>query len=393
MTVLEQAKALGPYMASIREIIHAYPELGNEEHQTAGVIARELKRLGIGYQTGVANTGVVGLLKGEKEGEEKTILLRADIDALPIQEQNDLPFASQNAGKMHACGHDVHTAMLLGAAEILASRKDLFSGNVKFCFQPAEEAPEGGAELMVKEGVLENPKVDFAMGLHVNPTFPIGQCAVTEGPVTACPDFFTIEFLGKGGHGSLPHLAKDPIAPLAQFVTQLPQVRTKINAQHPCVIQLCSFHGGTAPAVIPDCCKGEGTVRVFQKEDSFQVEAELKQLAEAIAQAYGVTCRFHYRRRCFSVVNDPAFAARVRQSTADIFEQGFREHRDMGRDDFCFFSDKVPSIYMPIGSYDGTEKTAYPLHHPQFNIGYGVLEKGAAALAQCALDFLSGVWQ
>lgn len=391
MDVLEKAKAQYHYMKSVRETIHMHPELGEEETETGKLVMRELDQMGIEYQSGIAKTGVVGLIRG-KNPKGKTILLRADMDALPMQERNDCAYRSQNPGVMHACGHDVHTAMLLGAAKILTQGKDELNGNVKLCFQPAEEAASGGAQRMVKEGILEHPKVDFALALHVEPQFKIGSCGLSAGAITAFPDFFSIKFKGRGGHGSLPHLSIDPIAPAVQAYTMLGDLKNRIDPLEPCVIQVCMFHGGTAQAVIPDECTVEGTVRIFSKEARNAVKSGIQRIAEDVCRIYGTTFELDYRGRCFSVINDEIYTKCVGESIREFYELGFMKNRDMGGEDFCFISDQVPSVYIPVGTANEDPSTQYPVHNPNFEIDNRVFVKGAATLAKVAYDFLNGAY-
>ncbi len=388
MSILEKAQKLSAYMKDIREEIHRHPELGGEEWETNRLIRNELSRLGIDYTSGMARTGVVGLIEGKEEG--KTILLRADMDALPMQELNNCPYKSENDGVMHACGHDAHVAMLLGAAHILHGLKNNFAGNVKLCFQPAEEAATGGAEEMVREGLLENPKVDFAAALHVEPLFSVGSCGIEPGPVMAAPDFFSITFYGKGGAGSLPYLALDPIDAAVEARSMIHALRNKVDPLEPCVIQVCMIHAGTAQSVIPEECTIQGTVRTFDRNVRKFVREGIEKVAKEVCHIYGTTCKIDYRGRCFAVVNDETCAKQIRESVKDIFELGYRRNKDMSGEDFCFISDKVPAVYIPIGSSNHDKSTQYPLHNPYFDIDSGVLEKGAAALAKIAFDFLNG---
>ena len=402
MDFMKKAEGLQEYMKEIRQTIHMYPELGEAEFRTGRLVMDELDKMGISYSDGIAKTGVLGLIRGgacqgaapgaggQGEAGGRTILLRADMDALPMQELNDSPYKSKIDGVMHACGHDVHTAMLLGAAKILSDMREELRGNVKLCFQPAEEAASGGAQVMVEEGILENPKVDFALALHVEPQFKIGSCGLTAGAITAFPDFFRFTFQGRGGHGSLPHLAADPIAPAVEAYQMLKDLKSKVDPLEPCVIQVCMLHGGTAPAVIPDECSMEGTVRVFGREAREIVKSGIERIAEAVSAVYGIECKAAYRGRCFSVVNDEAYTERVWQSIKGFYELGRVRNKDMGGEDFCFISDKVPSVYIPIGTSGDDPASRYPVHNPRFEVDERVFAKGAATLAKVAGDFLKG---
>ena len=246
----------------LRRQIHTHPELGGQEFETGALIENELRSMGVEVRRGYAKTGLVGLIHGKK-GSGNTILIRADMDALPMVDLLDCPYHSQNDGIAHTCGHDTHTATLLGAAYILSHLQDEFFGTVKFCFQPAEEASDGGAEAMVCDGVLEDPKVDFAIGMHVSPAKPVGYAAIEPGPITAYPDFFSITFRGKGGHGSCPSKANDPILPLVATYQMIQNIQKRISPLEPAVIQVCSLQAGTAEAVIPDEAKALGSGGLF----------------------------------------------------------------------------------------------------------------------------------
>ena len=389
--VLELARQYAPYMRGVRRELHQYPELGGEEHRTAELITRELDGMGIEYTTGVAGTGVVGLLRGNNP-EGRVLLIRADMDALPLTELTDCPFRSKNPGVMHACGHDAHVASLLGAAKILSGLRDRFSGTVKLCFQPAEECSSGGAQLMVEEGVLENPKVDFAVAMHVEPSLPVGVASIEPGPITAYPETFRLDFHGLGGHGTLSCQCADPILPALEACSMIQNVRTKISALDPCIIQVCMVNGGTAPNVIPESCCVQGTTRTFDPENRQRVRDLLGSIAGHVSQVWGVTCDFSCKGRCSPVINDSHYTQKVREDLRDVFDGGYGKIKDMGGEDFCFFSDNVPGVYMNIGSANGDPGTGNPLHSADFALDEGVMEKGSAAFAKIALSFLNGAY-
>lgn len=392
MTSIQRlAKEQAQRQIDIRRQLHAHPELGSQETATGDLIENELRAMGIEVRRGYAVTGLVGLIRGEK-GPGKTILIRADMDALPMEELGDCPYRSQNAGVAHACGHDAHTAALLGAARILSQLKSEFAGTVKLCFQPAEEAAAGGAQAMVEEGVLEDPHVDFSIAMHVTPSRPVGYAAIEPGPVTAYPDFFSFSFKGKGGHGSFPSKANDPILPLVTAYQMIQGIHQRISPLEPAVIQVCALNAGSAEAVIPDSAKGLGTVRTLHEHNRSIVKQELERIIRQVAESYQVEYEFHYRGRCFPVYNAPAMVPKVRESVRDIFDKGFFSDESMkiGGEDYCFISEKVPSVFMIVGSSDGTPRTQFPVHNPYFDLDETVIEKGSAAFASIAMDYLNG---
>lgn len=387
--ILSLAQKEAAYLQKVRRSLHQIPELSNEEWKTSDYIKKELDSMGIPYDEGVAGTGVVGYLRGNNP-DGKVLLIRADMDALPIEEINDCDFKSQHPGVMHACGHDAHITCLLGAAKILSQKKDSFSGTIKLCFQPAEEGSDGGAELMVKEGVLKNPDVDFAISMHVEPSLRVGTASIEAGPITAYPERFSFDFYGVGGHGTLNCECKDPLLPAIEACNMIQNVRSKISALDPCIIQICMINGGTATNVIPETCSVKGTCRTFTKEVRDKVRGYFKNIACHISEIWDVKCDYTYGGHCFPVINDPFFTHKVREDLKDIFEDGYASIKDMGGEDYCFFSEQVPSVYMQIGSSNENSATQNPLHNPNFQIDEGVLVKGTAAFAKIALSYLNG---
>jgi len=388
--VLELAKKYSNEMIANRRKIHKNPELGGKEVITSKFIKEELEKLKIEVKTGYAKTGLQGLIYG-KNPTGKTIMLRADMDALPINEENILEYKSNVKGQMHACGHDVHIAALLGAAKILSELREELEGNVKLCFQPAEETT-GGADLMVEDGILENPKVDYVIGIHVEPNEKIGTASIEGGPVTSYPDFFEIKITGKGGHGSIPSKSIDPILPAVEIYNQLYRIPKKISPLEPCVIQICRFNAGTYDAIIPNEAIIAGTIRTLQKHNREIVKNQIDKILKNISEIYGVKYEFSYRGKTFPVYNTPEYIPNVKESVKEIFEKGFvvNETFKIGGDDFCFFSENTPATYIIVGSANENEDTTYPLHNPRFNVDENVIEKGAAAFAKIAIDYLNG---
>lgn len=386
--IIELANYYYEDMIKIRRKIHMNPELGREEIQTSNLISKELTKLGIEIKKGIAKTGIQGMLYGNNP-KGKTIMIRADMDALPIEEENEISYKSKNKGKMHACGHDVHTSIVLGAAKILSQLKDKLDGNIKFCFQPAEETI-GGADFMVKDGILENPQVDYVIGLHVDPNKKIGTASIEAGPVTSYPDFFEVTFIGKGGHGSFPSKSIDPILPAVETYNLLNLLPKKVSPLEPCVLQICKFHAGTYDAIIPNKATIAGTIRTLNKKNHDLIKTELEKTIKNISELYNVKYDFSYRGKTFPVYNTPKMAEKARKSVEHIFYNGFvkDETFKMGGDDFCFYSKNIDATYILIGSSNENIETKYPLHNSKFNIDENILKLGAAAFAQIAYDYL-----
>lgn len=376
----------------IRREIHKYPELGGEEVKTSNFIKEELKKMNIEVKTGFAKTGIQGMIYGKNKN--KTIMIRADIDALPIEELNEIDYKSKEKGKMHACGHDVHTAAVLGAARILSELKEELNGNIKFCFQPAEETV-GGADLMVEHGILENPRVDYVIGMHVEPNKKLGTVAIEPGPVTSYPDFFEIKLTGKGGHGSFPAKTIDPILPAVEIYNQLNLISKKISPLEPCVVQVCKIQAGNYNAIIPDEAELAGTVRTLSKNNREKVKGLIEKIIKNISEIYGVKYNLYYRGKTFPVMNTAEYVDKVKKSVEAIFTEGFvkDENFKIGGDDFCFFSENIPATFLIVGSANEDKSTQYPLHNPRFNVDEKVILKGAEAFSRIAIDYLNGKYE
>lgn len=372
-----------------RRKIHECPELGGEEVKTSDFIVEELKKMNIEVKTGFAKTGIQGMLYGKNR--DKTIMIRADIDALPIEELNEIDYKSKEKGKMHACGHDVHTAAVLGAAKILSELREELNGNVKFCFQPAEETV-GGADLMVEDGILENPKVDYVIGMHVEPNKKLGTAAIEPGPVTSYPDFFEIKLIGKGGHGSFPAKAIDPILPAVEIYNQLNLISKKISPLEPCVVQICKIQAGNYNAIIPDEAELAGTVRTLSKTNREKVKNLIEKIVKNISEIYDVKYDLYYRGKTFPVMNKIEYVDKVKESVKNVFIDGFvkDENFKIGGDDFCFFSENIPATFLIVGSANDDKNTQFPLHNPRFNVDEKVILKGAEAFSRIAIDYLNG---
>jgi amidohydrolase len=391
-----------------RRDLHEHPELSNREVRTSKLIADELKKLGYDVRTGIAHNGVVGVLKGAKPGPR--LAIRADIDALPVTEQVDLPFASKATGEylgkkvgvMHACGHDAHTAMTLGIAEILAKMRANLPGEVMLIFQPAEEGPpageEGGAPLMVREGVFKDFKPDAVFGMHVVSWLPVGVAGVRAGGAMASSDTFRIVVHGRQSHGATPWKGIDPIVTAAEIVTSAQTIVSRqldLN-KDPAVVTFGIFNGGQRFNIVPDSTELQGTVRAFDEGMRAQALASLKNIAEHVAAANGATVETQIPLGESNPVNrnDPALSGRVRASLEKALGKDHVQDppRWMASEDFPFFGlgAKVPSVYFFVGSTPaGTDPVTAPSNHsPKFFLDEGALPVGTEAMLQAALDFL-----
>jgi amidohydrolase len=392
-----------PQVVAWRRDFHRNPELGNRETRTAKVIADALRRLGYEVTTGVAHTGVVAVLKGAKPGP--VVALRSDMDALPVTEQVDVPFKStakstwngQEVGVMHACGHDNHMAILLGAATILARMRDQLPGTIKLIFQPAEEGPpageQGGAELMVKEGVLDNPKVDAIFGLHVFP-LTVGTIEYRPGPMMASGDGFTIRIKGKQTHGAVPWGGIDPIVIGAQIVMSLQTIvsRTVNITEAPAVVTIGAFNGGNRFNIVPETVELQGTVRAFNEDVRKDIHRRIRDIATKTAEAAGATVEITYGIGYPATINDPALTERMAPTLRRV---AGAENVRIGpltgtAEDFSYFQQKVPGMFFFLGvTPKGVDpKTAPQNHSPLFFADESALPIGVRALTNLALDYL-----
>lgn len=374
-------------LIKIRESLHRIPELCFCEEKTSALIRNYLDQLGISYQT-MVKTGVAAVIDTGKPG--KTILLRADMDGLPIAEENDLPFRSEHFGCMHACGHDVHTACLLGAAKILNQYKDHLCGTIRLVFQPAEEG-EGGALPMIEAGVMENPCVDAAIALHVEPLAKWGTLQFRDGAIMASPDEFVMTVHGIGGHGAVPEKCVDPIAVAAEIIKAYQGIaRRTVGAMNPCVVSVCSVHAGNCPNVIPETAYLEGTVRSLDPNTRKKIAAELQNCAETIAKAMGGSCEFTYRPLYPPTINTPAMNQLVRNAAKKLScvkKTEELEFSSLAGDDFAYFAERVPACYFRLGVGDETHNN--PIHSPDFFANENALPIGTAVLVQSVVDFLN----
>ena len=374
----KQIENIASEIIALRRQLHRAPELGFNEVRTGEIIAGCLEKLGVSVQTGVAKTGVVGLLRGQTTG--KTLLIRADMDALPIQERSQHDYASQNPGVMHACGHDVHMAMALGVAKVLSANKHALKGNVKFVFQPAEEAI-GGALPMIEQGVMENPKVDGAVALHVW-DLPLGTVGVKTGSVTAATDFFDITITGKGGHGAKPELCINPITAAAQLVGKINQ----IEAPQCFVATVCSIKGGEGDNTVPDTCRVKGTVRTLDMETRQLVHERITGLAKAAADEIGAAASIDYRFLYPPTVNHEGMTQMFEQSARQVLGLDsviFQEKVDMTGEDFAYFAQLVPACYIRLGG------AGAPLHTDKFDVDEACIPLGIELVCDFVLRFFN----
>ncbi|MFC1719252.1 M20 family metallopeptidase [Candidatus Poribacteria bacterium] len=392
MTVVEQVDTIKDRLMEIRADFHSHPELSFQEERTSRKIAEILREVGLDeVDTSVAKTGVVGLLRGSGPG--KTFALRGDIDALPIQEENDVPYRSQNDGVMHACGHDIHITSVLGAAMVLSKMRDRIKGNVKFVFQPAEEVA-GGAKMMIEEGVLEkSPKIDAIIGVHVWPGLNAGTIGVKAGPAMAAMDKFEIVVTGPGGHGAKPNLTSDPVAASAQIITALQTVVSRsINPIQPAVLSVCMIHGGDAFNIIPREVRMVGTVRTLDEDVKARLIDRAKAIVKGISEAMGVECEFNYMDGCPALINSPEMTKLVEKAGGAVVgsENVHQLEPSMGGEDFTYFARAVPGAMFNIGSRDEEAGLTSQLHRPDLDVNAKTVTTGVAVLAQAALMFLDG---
>jgi amidohydrolase len=399
----EAAARVEKSVIACRRDIHEHPELGNREFRTSKLVADKLKELAIEVRTPVAHTGVVGILRGGKPG--RVVALRADMDALPVTEQVDLPFASKvrttynghEVGVMHACGHDAHVAILLGVAEVLAGMRQEIPGTVVFLFQPAEEgAPEGeegGAELMVKEGALDNPKVDAVFGLHVTSRFPAGQLAWRSGAELAAVDSMKITVHGKQTHGAYPWLGVDPIVVASQIVLGLQTIPSRqLDASlAPAIVTVGSIHGGVRNNIIPDSVEMLGTIRSLDTKMREELHARIKRTAEEIARSGGATADVVITRGYPITYNDPALTERMGPALRRVTSDVFTPNPALGAEDFSFYQQKVPGLFVWLGTRpkNQTAEEAASNHSPLFYVDESGLLTGVRAMARLAVDYLA----
>jgi len=386
--IKQKAEQYYPEIQAIRHHIHAHPELSFQEQQTAAFISGKLGEWGIEHTTGIAGTGIVGLIKGKNPGS-RCVALRADMDALPIQEANDVPYRSQNDGVMHACGHDVHSTCLLGAARILNDLRDEWEGTVKLIFQPGEEKHPGGASLMIAAGVLENPKPDAIFGLHVYPHLPTGTTGFRAGQYMASADEIYITIEGRGGHAALPHQTVDPIAIAAQVITGLQQVISrKGNPLIPSVLTFGKIAGGFATNVIPDSVELLGTFRTMDETWRYEAHKWIKDFTEQTCAAYGAKAIVDIPVGYPSLFNDPALTTKAEAWAREYMgaDNVRTLDRRMAGEDFSFYTHHMPGCFFRIGTNTDDKEFLAPVHNAHFNINEESLKVGVGMMAWMAVN-------
>lgn len=392
---LQHAEELFPYTQSLRRDFHTHPELGFREVRTGGIVARELEALGIEVTKGVGKTGVVALLEGAKPGP--TLMLRFDMDALPITEETNAEYESQNPGVMHACGHDGHTAVGLTVARMLHAHREELAGTIKFCFQPSEEGSNGeevgGAEMMMRDGLLDSPKVDKTLGLHIWNEKPLGWVGVAGGPYMAGADIFTIKITGKGGHGALPQNTMDPVVASAHIINALQTIVSRnVAPLETAVVSVTTVNAGTAFNVIPQTADLTGTIRTFDPDVRQRVVDRFEQIARGVGEAMGCQVEVSVKRMTPALINNEEIAAIVQDSARRALPESELDtagYATMGAEDMAFLLEKVPGCFFFVGSNDKSRHLDYGHHHPKFDFDEQVLIRASALMATAAMDVLS----
>jgi len=390
MDIIAEAQSLFEYAQTLRRDFHAHPELGFKEVRTSGIVAKQLAKLGLEVQAGIAETGVVALVHGEKPGP--VLLVRADMDALPIREETGAPYSSQNEGVMHACGHDAHTAILLSVAKILHAHRDQLAGTVKLVFQPAEEGL-GGAERMIAEGVLADPKPDLTLSLHVWNEKPLGWIGISTGPSLAGAEIFKIKVQGKGGHGAAPHTAIDPVLAASNIVTALQSILSRnIDPLQSAVVSVCTIHGGEAFNVIPQEVELTGTIRTFEPLVREKVLERFEIIVHGLAETFGCRAIVDLQRLTPAVINQEETATRIQGLARELFPESIIDTSNnitMGSEDMAFIMEKVPGCFFFIGSANKEKGLDAGHHHPRFDIDEQSLVNGIALMTASVMDILS----
>lgn len=384
----QEAESLFEYTRKLRRDFHRYPELGFQEIRTAGIVAGELSQLGIEVSTGVGKTGVIGILEGERPGP--TVLVRFDMDALPIEEETAAEYASLNPGVMHACGHDGHTAIGLTVARMLHKHRSDLAGVVKLVFQPAEEGL-GGARAMLADGVLDNPRPDLTLALHLWNEKPYGWLGVTPGPAMAASETFHIQLGGSGGHGASPHLTIDPVLCAAHITTALQSIVARnVNPLDTAVISVTSIQTGEAFNVIPSTALLKGTIRTYLPHIRQLVLKRFREVVNGVAQAMGCRAEIDLQEITLAVINDSHVSEKVQQVARRLFPEAdlSTSERTMGSEDMAYMMQDIPGCYFFIGSNNAELGLNAPHHHPEFDFDERALPRAAALMAAAACEFL-----
>jgi amidohydrolase len=384
----EKINEMKDWLVDIRRTIHRHPELGFEEIETSKLVSEWLQKFGLDVKRGMAKTGVVGLLKGEKIGN--TVAIRADMDALPMDEANRIRYASQIKGKMHACGHDAHVTILLGAAKFFSSIPDQVKGNIKWIFQPAEEGG-GGGRIMVEEGVLENPKVDAIFGAHVFPFLSVGKVGIYEREGLAAADRFVIKIIGKGGHAASPHVSKDPILAAGHLITQIHSIVSRnVNPLESGVITIGKVSGGTASNIIPDEVELIGTVRSLTPQVREELKSRIDQVTQGVARSFSMDCRFDFEYGYPVLINNPEMSKLVGLACSKgIGKENVEVVKpSMGGEDFAYYLEKVPGAFFRLGCRNEEKGFIHPYHSSLFDIDEEVLPLGVEMFVRIIDQYL-----
>ncbi len=390
MNIRERVKELEDEVIRLRRDFHKHPELGFKEFNTSKKVANYLKDIGLEVQESIAKTGVAGILRGNKQG--KTLMLRADMDALPIKEQNDFEYKSATPGVMHACGHDGHTAMLLVAAKILSDYKDEIKGNIKFVFQPNEES--AAARMMIEEGILEDPDVDGAFGIHLWSPIESGKIAISEGAVMGGLYEFELKIKGQGGHTSAPQLSVDPIITASDIIQTVQSVQTReINPLKPTAIMFGEFKAGTATNIIPEEAELRGTIRFLYRDDEnnlAQPKKRFERIVENVCKTHRAEYEIDYIVESPPVFNNSEMVEMATNTALEVLGDRNKiiDYTNLAGEDFGEFSDEVPSAFYFIGIADKEKGTDYPHHHPKFDIDEITLKTGVEMHVRSALNYL-----
>jgi amidohydrolase len=384
-----------PGVIADRRHLHQHPELGFKEFETSKFVADRLRQHGVeDVRTGIATTGVTGLIRGTRpaSGPGKVVLLRADMDALPIHEQNEVEYKSVNQGVMHACGHDAHTAMLLAVSRLLTDRRDEFAGTVKVLFQPAEEGG-GGAKIMIDEGVMDDPKVDAVFGLHMDQDSPVGTIGWVAGPAGAASDRFDLTIQGQGGHGARPSRCIDPIVVGSEIIVALQTIVSReINPILPAVITIGMFRAGEAPNVIPDTAEMRATVRSFDPEVRELLQKRITETIEGIAATMRATVDLRYQLGYPPLINEPEMTELVRQVATEVVgpERTIEGKPQMGSEDFAYFLQRVPGSFFNVGTKNPDKGLIWGHHHPRFDIDEEGMSYGIETMVCVVKKYLNG---
>ncbi len=384
----EQVDTMAAELTATRREFHRIPEIGFEEVRTSALVASKLRALGLEPHEGIGKTGVVAMIEGAHPG--RTLLMRADIDGLPIEERTGLEYRSTHPGRMHACGHDTHITMMLATARILLEHREHLHGRVKLVFQPAEESV-AGARAMIEDGVLEDPHVDAAIGCHIWNDMPTGHVGVREGPIMAASDRIRITVEGRGGHGAMPHLSSDAIVAAAQVINSLQTVVSRrVSPLSAGVVTIGTIHGGYASNIIADRVEMEGTVRSFDDEVWRQMPDFIEQIVESTCRALGCTGSVQYTRGVPTTVNDAEMAALVREAATEALgaDSVLYPQQSTGGEDMSVFLQAVPGCFFWVGSQNSQKGADRPHHHPEFNVDEDAMPLGVKVLVASALKYL-----